>query len=109
MVLSNRATGHGYRSANLKGTGVTYRSAKGTVTGVTSQCQSVPRPSHVPARRQAIRPAPGSRTKVSAPGLAGALGGADQRPAPRAPGQNQRPAPRAPERPRSRPRLTIPS
>ena len=28
-------------------------------------------------------------------GLAGALGGADQRPAPRAPGQNQRPAPRA--------------
>ena len=33
-------------------------------------------------------------------GLAGALGGADQRPAPRAPGQNQRPAPRAPERPR---------
>jgi hypothetical protein len=33
------------------------------------------------------------------PGLAGALRGADQRPAPRAPGQNERPAPRAPERP----------
>ena len=42
-------------------------------------------------------------------GLAGALGGADQRPAPSAPGQNQRPTPRAPERPRSRPRLTIPN
>ena len=43
-----------------------------------------------------------------ASGLAGALGGADQRPAPRAPGQNQRPAPRAPERPRSRLGVTIP-
>ena len=43
-----------------------------------------------------------------ASGLAGALGGADQRPAPRAPGQNQRPAPRAPERPRSRQGVTIP-
>jgi hypothetical protein len=32
-------------------------------------------------------------------GLAGALRGADQRPAPSAPGQNERPAPRAPERP----------
>ena len=41
-------------------------------------------------------------------GLAGALGGADQHPAPRAPGQNQRPAPRAPERPGSRPGFTIP-
>ena len=41
-------------------------------------------------------------------GLAGALGGADQRPAPRAPGQNQRPAPRAPERPRFRQGVTIP-
>ena len=29
-------------------------------------------------------------------GLAGALGGADQRPAPRAPERNRRPAPRAP-------------
>ena len=41
-------------------------------------------------------------------GLAGALGGADQRPAPRAPGQNQRPAPRAPERPWSRQGVNIP-
>ena len=32
----------------------------------------------------------------AAPGLAGALGGADQRPAPRAPERNRRPAPRAP-------------
>ncbi len=31
--------------------------------------------------------------------LAGALRGADQHPAPRAPGQNERHAPRAPERP----------
>jgi hypothetical protein len=43
---------------------------------------------------------PPRRSCSSPPGLAGALGGADQRPAPRAPGQNQRPAPRAPERPR---------
>ena len=44
------------------------------------------------------------------PGLpvAGALGGADQRPAPHAPGQNQRPAPRAPELPLSRLGVTIP-
>ena len=41
-------------------------------------------------------------------GLAGALGGAVQRPAPRTPGQIQRPAPRAPERPRSRLGVTIP-
>jgi hypothetical protein len=41
-----------------------------------------------------------SMGRLTQPGLAGALGGADQRPAPRAPGQNQRPAPRAPERPR---------
>ena len=43
-------------------------------------------------------------TDLWLPGLAGALRGAEQRPAPRAP----RPAPRAPERPRSRLGVTIP-
>ena len=75
------------------------------------------RPFSSPATRRAAprRPsrASGARARLAvrrfSPGLVGALGGADQRPAPRAPGQNQRPAPRVPERPRSRldhPRVT---
>jgi hypothetical protein len=43
------------------------------------------------------------------PGWAGAHGGADLRPAPRAPEQNVRPAPRAPERPRPNGRAESPS
>ncbi len=52
------------------------------------------RPGHTAPHRAGSQP----------PGLAGALRGADRRPAPFFPGQNERPAPRAPGAPRPRSR-----
>jgi hypothetical protein len=51
----------------------------------------------------------GARARAGLGRLAGALGGAGWRDAPRAPRRNQRPAPRAPERPRTEGRVHHPA
>ena len=71
---------------------------------------STPRPtsSRGCTRRWATDAPGGAGAGGRCPGLAGALGGAAQRPAPRFPGQYQRPAPRAPNAPAPLPTLALP-